>query len=368
VRDAPVVREGSCHAIFAFDVGKSIRVEDCATRLGGNAERVPPAGPGRPPYLQFDRPPVRADVAAAAIDVGATRTAERAHVVLYEFGAIAVVFVAPAAGRLEDLARIGASLGGANALSDAARALVADVVGRLGDAVEAPNLSPLAEDYLAFHVRAFDAGVPPSRWAEEFPAQLAAVLRSESCPLSDDEVRETLDSRASFTPDDVVLVDWNASLVVRETADDVLAVLTFATVQLLEMRYLDERLDDALERAYDAVERSKTRRSLFPSAHRGALEDVARREIDAARLFEHVRNAPKLLGDQFLARVYEHAAHRFRLRDWDDSLHRKIDVVGTIYERLRDRGTTLRAEVLEWIVIILIFVSIAIPFLVSGAH
>lgn len=361
----PIVRDGSCYAIFAFDVGREVDVAAVARALG--AEPAPPAGAGRPPYLQFARPPVRCVIRAAPVDLGDTggrRTDPDVSLVLYDFGAAAVVFAIPATGSLADLARLGAALSATDALAVAARTIVADAVKRLGDAIDAPGVADVVEDYLVFHARRVDAQLPVAAWTQAHAADLAAVLRAETGPLSDQEIAQTLAAPASFTPDDLVLVDWNAALIVRERADDLLAVLTFANVQLLEMRFLDARLDDDLQRSYESVRHPEARLLATSRSQRGALESVARRQIDAALLFEHVRNAPKLLGDQYLARVYESAARRFRLADWNDALHRKLDVLGTIYERLRDRTAIRRTEVLEWIVILLIFVSIVLPFVV----
>lgn len=352
------VREGVCHVLFALDAGREIRVEEAARILG--AAQAPPAAEGRPPYLHFERPPVRCTVRVAPVEVAGARTAPEATVVLYEFGAVSVAFALPATGALDELARLSAALGETDDLAAAARGVVEVLTQRLSAAIDGPEVSPIVEEYLVFHAGRVETDVPVARWTADLGRGLAAVLRGDARELSSQEVAQTLGAEASFTPGDLVLVDWNAAFVARERADDVLAVLGFANVQLLEMRFLDARLDADLARSYEAVRRYAPARALAPAVRRGALEQVARRQIDAALLFEHVRNAPKLLGDQYLARVYEHAARRFRLLDWNDALHRKIEVLGTIYERLRDRGAITRAEVLEWIIILLILTEVVL--------
>jgi hypothetical protein len=44
-----------------------------------------------------------------------------------------------------------------------------------------------------------------------------------------------------------------------DEGDDVRAILQFVSVELLEMRYLDRRLDDALDRSYQALSRQRRR-------------------------------------------------------------------------------------------------------------
>lgn len=85
-------------------------------------------------------------------------------------------------------------------------------------------------------------------------------------------------------------------------------------------------------------------------------------------LFERVANTLKLLGDQYLARVYRLASQRFHLEAWDASIIRKLQTLDSIYGKMSDRATTQRMEVLEWIIIALITISIAVSFLPMTSH
>jgi uncharacterized Rmd1/YagE family protein len=76
--------------------------------------------------------------------------------------------------------------------------------------------------------------------------------------------------------------------------------------------------------------------------------------MESSLLFEGVNNALKLLGDQYLARVYRDAARRLHLPEWDASILRKLGALESIYEKLSDRQTNRRMEAMEWIIIILI--------------
>jgi len=55
-------------------------------------------------------------------------------------------------------------------------------------------------------------------------------------------------------------------------------------------------------------------------------------QVDAAVLFERVSNALKLLGDQYLARVYRSASQRLRLSEWNGSIVRKRVDVEVFYQ------------------------------------
>ncbi|TMB15987.1 MAG: hypothetical protein E6J71_17420 [Deltaproteobacteria bacterium] len=141
------------------------------------------------------------------------------------------------------------------------------------------------------------------------------------------------------------------------------AVLEFANVELLEMRFLDQRLDDALDESYETLSRRHYGLRQLPGSTRATLQRVGQLQVENAVLFEGVNNALKLLGDQYLARVYRLVSERFHLAEWDASILRKIQTLESIYQKLADQAANRRTEVLEWIVIVLIAAEIAIPFL-----
>ena len=74
-------------------------------------------------------------------------------------------------------------------------------------------------------------------------------------PLSDQEIEDALAVRISYSMNDILLVDWNAALLVDSEGDDVRALLEFSNVELLEMRYVDQKLDRALDQAYETLAR-----------------------------------------------------------------------------------------------------------------
>jgi hypothetical protein len=180
--------------------------------------------------------------------------------------------------------------------------------------------------------------------------------------LSEQEVSDALSHRISFSPDDVTIIDWNAAFLVARDVEDVLAVLEFANVELLEMRYVDQKLDHALEQSYEALSRHTWGRFRLRSSPQADLRRMAQMQVDSAVLFEGVNNALKLLGDQYLARVYRLASQRFHLEEWDASILRKLHILESIYNKISDAAANWRLEMLEWIVILLIVVSIVLPF------
>src|SRR5262249_44271910 len=143
--------------------------------------------------------------------------------------------------------------------------------------------------------------------------------------------------------------------------DDVRAVLEFANMQLLEMRFLDAELDRALDRSYEMISRPRGwKGQRLPRSARAGLERVAKMQADGAILFERVSNALKLLGDQYLARVYRACSQRYRLAEWNSGILRKLETIESIYQKAHDAATNQRMELLEWIIIVLITLEIVL--------
>jgi hypothetical protein len=105
------------------------------------------------------------------------------------------------------------------------------------------------------------------------------------------------------------------------------------------------------------------RRFALPKFHDAHSDTIAQMQVDSAILFERVANTLKLVGDQYLARMYRLISHRFHLQDWDASILRKLQTLDSIYGKMADRVSTQRMELLEWIIVVLIAVSIGISFL-----
>jgi hypothetical protein len=313
-----------------------------------------PARPGglrherrAPEHFQFEPPPLRLP--------GADRGPE---IALFDFGAVSLAYTAPFEGSVEDAVALDAATA---RLEADARRRVESLLSRVGPAVTGMSLAPVVEDYLVLEVEAFEPATRPRGLLGLHARDLARILRCEPAELSEDEVEDALSARISYGPDDLALVDWNGALVFGPGAEDVVSVLEFANVQLLELRFLDDQLDRALDRAWEGMNPS------FPAAlrfgSRGHMRRIGRMQVESAVLYERVRNALKLLGDQFLARLYRLAATRFHVAEWEASIRRKLETAESVYQKAFDRASAHRMELLEWLIIVLIAVSIAVPFL-----
>src|SRR5947207_6448545 len=357
----PLVEEGVCYALFAYDAGLAINLDESERRITALTQRAAIRHKRRAPrYFEYRPAPLRVTQEREPLAVGAFRTTPSVEAVLYDFGAVSVTYQVPLAGPLAHLITLAEELYESAVLLADSRRWVEHLLATVAPAVTRPGLTDFVETYVIFEIGAFSPPCPPAELYTTHAQEVARILRSERAVLSNQEVHDALGHRISFGSDDVTLIDWDAALIADRDAEDVRAVLEFANVELLEMRYLDQQLDDALDESYDTLSR---RYGLWmPGATRADLRRIGQLQVDNAVLFEGVNNALKLLGDQYLARVYRLVSDRFHLAEWDASILRKLQSLESIYQKLSDEAANRRTETLEWIVIVLIAVEILIPF------
>jgi hypothetical protein len=342
---------GECRAFFAFEAAFSIDLARAAARFPASAREALPQSRRLPADADFAQKPLRIVVERAPIALGAWRTESAVEVTLYDFGAVSVSFRVPIAGSPADLRALAALLWNNAALAAAARTCVDEIVTALGDAATRPEVRGAPEDYIVFVVDPVRTGGAAPTVEAFGTANIAALVRLEDKPLSAEEIADATAQPLAYGEHDLVLVDWAAAFVVDAEPAATLAVLEFANVQLAELKHLDSELDRGLDQVWAMA---NDRRLFARFRLRANLRKLAELELEGAALFDGITNALKLFGDAFLARVQRAAGRRFRIDDWERSIARKLETLGSISERLEGRQSQYRSELLEWIIIALI--------------
>lgn len=203
-------------------------------------------------------------------------------------------------------------------------------------------------------------------WMREHRRAISALLTEERDPskLSDQESEESSGKYLSYYKDDVVVIDWDAALIVDEPRyfDEILYTMELANLQLAELEAYDRILDDAVERSYRDV--GGRRFSLMRSAR--TQNDLLEIRIDLARLSDELSNITKFFGDWHLARIYQAISSRFHLADWHRTIDEKLKTLDDLYQLLRHEQNNRYMLILE-IAIVLLFI-LDIVKSVFGGH
>lgn len=361
------IRDGVALVMFAHEFGFSVDLH-AAERLVGATRPGMASGARNPAGVEITPRPLVIEQPIPAMAVAGHALEGPVRITLYAFGAVSVSYRIPLCGPLEGLVGLSSALVAPAELRDDARRRVSALMQDLRPSIVRPLVTDSVEDYTVFVVRSMEPRHGPAPLTADSVGRplLARILRAEPASLSDEQVADATAGTVSYGTDDLAVIDWNAALLIDPDPDATIAALELANTQLLELRYLDDTLDRALEEAYEITLRGGDRPSILATSIRKQSRRLARMQVDAASLLQSVGNALKTYGDQHLARIHDTADRRMRLHDWERSVRVKLDALEAIYGKLRDAHHQIRSEILEWIIIVLIAISIV--FTLMGLH
>lgn len=360
---SPTTLTGYCYVFFAFDIGFQIDL-DAAAALARDStrQRAVRARRSAPLWFDYTPPPLRLGITGTPLEVEGLATDPSIDVLVYDFGAAVLTYRLPLPADPAEWPGLSAALYADKSLVGDATARVSGVLDAIRPAVQRPRLHPSVEDYTVFAATGWNADTPLDRLLREHQSDIARCIEAEPALLAPEQVARIASARTSYGRDDLAIIDWNAAVLFDPAPEDVLAVLQHANVELLELRVLDQELDDMLDNADETLS-ALTRRRVWPVfKEQRMLARFAGAQTDAAVLFEGVNNAIKLLGNQYLARLYRLAADRLDLPAWQRSVQRKLAATDSVYQKMSDVASTRRLETLEWVIIILIALSMVLPF------
>lgn len=192
-------------------------------------------------------------------------------------------------------------------------------------------------------------------WLMENRRRVAALLTEEPDPsrLSEQEATESTCKYLSYYDRDLVVVDWDAALVIDEPRffDETLYLMELANVQLAELEAYDRMLDNAVESSYRDVSLRRFRVGQTNKIQR-QLREI---RIDLARLSDELLNITKFFGDWHSARIYQALSARFHLADWHRTIDEKLKTLDDLYQLLASEQNTRWMFILE-ISVVLLFV------------
>ncbi len=363
----PTVTAGHITALRLFDVANSIDLGQAEglwaqqARAGGRARlsaTPPKAVAFSDPPLSLILPPVPLALGTATLEAVATAR-------VYAFGVVSLALRVPTDGLAwADLAaRMSAMHGaiGMHANASVWPTMLQMLLNTIGRALDRPNRSTLAEDYLVATVHAFDRPVPATALGSTI--DLAPLLSGETRPLAESARADLLARRFSYYTDDLVVLTWDRAFIYEPRRDtDVADVIEVANAQFLEMRYYDELLDAELPRMFSLVEGARRIR-LSPNRYARLARRLYTLVAEVTQLTEKVDNALQVTEDVYLARVYAAALDLFRVKLLSAAVDRKLSIIRDTYAAMYDEAASARTWLMEAAVIVLILVEIIVAVL-----
>jgi hypothetical protein len=214
-----------------------------------------------------------------------------------------------------------------------------------------PHLKDMAsapdsfEDYTIYVMDKIDRTIDPV-------VLMTGERHSVSQQMRDEITKNTL----SYRSDDLAILSYDSSLICEpESPADMIDLIEFANVQVLELKYYDRELTRQMEKMYDDIDLADRLPGFWRSRqYHAIMAGQMRTYAEISEIFEKVNNLIKVTEDVYYARVYATALKVLRSDQWSSSVNRKIEVIHENYTMLSDEVRIQHSNFLEWIVIILI--------------
>jgi hypothetical protein len=357
------IRSAQIVAFYLFDVAETVDLQAIPKLIGAPAvpARLAPK-PATPPYIQYETPPLSFDGELVGLpDVSGFKVRFRA----YDYGVISVALSRPFCCNWDELVATGQTLIENAELEQRAEQLCRSVADRLEPALIDYRREFLIEDYLVYAITELERPVSADRLIAERGEDIAAMLRGEREPLSEQEKTKILRHRISYLANDLVVPTWNAALVYDTAAgaQAALEILEFANSQLLEFRYYDDLLDARLASIYSRLQKPHWYESWIWSRYTRAARQVHSLFIDVNELTDRTENALKFIGDIYAARLFTLVADRLGLETWKGKIQEKLKTLDDIYRFAVEQSSMSRGQFLELTVVLILVLELVLVYL-----
>ena len=354
---------GQIFALYLFDIAEAANLQDAAAHIGGSLRARFAAKPATPAYVQYQQPPLVFDGAAVDIPV---LDGFRVGFKLFDYGIVSLRLTRDFEGTWPELAGVSHELIENEALERQAEQACRSVATRLQQALTRPRRTALTEDYLVVALNDASRRHTADELVEHHGEVIASLLRGERAPLSRQERDEVLRHRISYLADDLVIPTWNAAFVYDTPAGTqaALEIVEFANSQLLQFRYYDELLDNALANIYANIQKDAHWYDMFLGRHYArAARQVHALFIDVNELTDRTENALKIVGDVYAARVFSLVGARLDLDRWKTSVSEKLKTLDDIYRFSVEHLGMVRGELLEATIVAILMFELVLFFM-----
>jgi hypothetical protein len=357
------IRAAQIVLFYLFDVAESVELQAIPPLIGGPtvAARLLPKQ-ATPAHVQYDKPPLSFDGEVVGIpDVDGFRPRIR----LYDYGVISVALTRAFSGSWNDLVSVGQTLVESDEFEQRAERVCRTIAVRLRPALIGYRDTYLSEDYLVYAVNEIDRPQSADDLLAVRGDAIAAMLRGERQPLSEQEKTTILHHRLSYLADDLVVPTWNAAFVYDSPTgmQAALEILEFANSQLLEFRYYDRRLDNELAVIYTRLQQPRWYDQWMAGRYTRAARQVHSLFIDVNEVTDRAENALKFTGDLYAARLFSLVANRLGLGTWKADVEAKLKTVDDIYRFAVEQSSMSRGQFLELTIVLILVFELVLIFL-----
>lgn len=349
---------GNIFIFHAYDVGEDVNLEKI--RVSGH---VTPQSLTLPKYFKNYHIPLAIDLPGAGKDtrcIGAK---------IHNFGAISLTYKIPFTDTLENIRKNLDVLD--NEYQEKSIEDAGLIFKKIKSSITKPKFFQMASSYLVIQVDPEPEKIDTVFLKENFGSIIASALRFETETLSEYQKNEILASAIGYFRGDLIVVDTEASFLYDEEYEDVLDFFDFANIQQLELRYFDRVLDQHLNIIYEDKERRIPITSYMPFIGlraKGPVDELGKLKVDISVITERLEGSIKLAGEPYYSELYELLVDKLDLKGWQEAVNKKLSIIIDIRSVLQNKIDSIREDILNVLIIILIFIELVVGLLNYVTH
>lgn len=233
-------------------------------------------------------------------------------------------------------------------------------------AVKKPRFYNLRNSYFTVQVYPLKEQITGEEFKELYGSKIASLLRLEVYSLSDYQRDEILASSIGYYGQDLIIVDGAASFIYDDEYFEPLEFFESANIQKLELQYFDRVLDQKLNYFYAQKSYKVPFQAYIPLLGQRIelpVSRLAKLRADISVITERLENSIKMAGEEYYSRLYSMLVEKMSIREWRESINRKLDIVQDLYTVYQDRLDTIHEELLTIVIILLIAFEAFVAFM-----
>ncbi len=350
------VKKGYLSLYYCYDLAEEIFLDKIENIFGTIPQKIPLRYTRiTPSYIQYRELPLYVDLGAQ--NFGKEKLECTAKI--YDFGVITIRLSLHLENvTSEQLVALSKQYISNPKIEQLARLNLNKLKAEISSAIEPSSIleGDSWEDYSIFFVHEFKQNIKGHELLSKHKEIIAKILKSETEKLSNNEENDTIKNYVSYFENDMAIIDWNSAFIYDpQKGYDILDVIEYGVIELLELRAYDNFLDKVLDKAYDDLSKKKDNRK--------TLKTLMHIRLDVAGVIEKVENSLKLIGDLYLAKVYNTISSRLYLDKWKSSVKGKLDTIQDIYQMLYQKKQDTKMMVMELLIVIFFIIDLVLIFI-----
>lgn len=340
---------GNILLFYAFDIGDEVSFETIAEK-----GLVPIVTTSASPVFKHYRAPLSFNLRERDEEECAY-TSHSVFNKVYDFGVLSLCYMVPFEGTFESLKM---------ELSDIKRAFdsksahdAATVFADIKPALASPSFFNIKNSYFAIQVNPEQQYANPAEFKQRYAPNIASLLRLEKQNLSAYQKDEILSSATGYYGEDLIIIDSDAAFIYDHEYFEALEFIEAALIEHLELEYFDRVLDKQLRQHYLHETLKVPLLAYIPLVSKWVeqpMSRLTRLRVDVLVITDRLKNSVKISGDAYYSRLYEMLVGKLLLKEWRESINKKLAIFKDIYTVYQDRLDTIHEEMLTVVIIILI--------------